>query len=228
MKTFLEICQDVREETGISGSGPVSVTTAIGIERRIVGWVRQAWVDVQQFRPDWPWMVKDFTFNLSPEKERYTLAELNLTDVDRWIFDQTRIYKTADGRLGESYIRSADYYRDWLSLTIGITENTTPTHILFNPTNNELVFFPAPDAEYTTTTRYYRQPQRVAADIDIPLVPPGARFQEIIKWKALMYYGFHDGAPDVLGEAEQMYAEMITAMDNQFGQNITIGHRPLA
>ena len=229
MKTFLQICQDVWSETGISGAGPVSVTTAVGIERRLVGWVRDAWKDVQQFRPDWPWMINEVTFALSPQKDRYSLAELVLTDnVEKWLFDNTKIYKTYDGKDGEQYISGREYLAEWPAMSLGTQTPAQPESILYDPTSNDLVFYPVPDAEYSVTTRYYRQPQALAADLEVPLMPPGSKYQDIIKWKALVYYGFYDGAPDILGEAEQRYGELIIAMDNQYGQIISVGYGPLA
>jgi hypothetical protein len=228
MKTFLEICKDVRAETGISGSGPVSVTTATGIEQRLVKWVRQAWLDVQQFRPDWPWMLQDFTVDISPGKNRYTPAELNLTDLKAWELKQSKIFKIADGKRGERLLATKNYFRTWPALSLGVSPDGPPSIILFDPTTNALVFYPQPDAEYTVTTRYYRKPQRLVADTDIPLLPPGEEYEKIIFWKALVYYGFYDGAPDILAEAEMYYGELITALDNQYGQIISFEYEPLA
>ncbi len=228
MKTFLDICRDARREAGLSGSGPVSVTTATGIEKNIVGYVVRAFIDVQTYRTDWPWMRKDFEFITSPGKQRYPLAELNLTDVENWDFSGASIYKTADGKAGESPLGSATFDTWWNFHRIGLQTPAQPEAIFFDPATNDLMLFPVPDAEYTIPLRYYRAAQVLVANGDIPRMPTNEAWNDIIMWRALWYYGYYDGAPDVLEEAERKWDEMIHALDNKYGQSITISARPIA
>ena len=228
MKTFLQICQDARRETGISGSGPVSVLTATGIEKKIVGYVVQGFIDVQIYRPDWPWMYKDFSFNTSPNKQRYSCVELNLTDVEKWDFSGASIYRTVDGKAGEVFLGSTTYESWWNFHRIGLQKPAQPSAIFSDPATGDLMFFPAPDAEYTVNLRYYRAAQRLAANGDIPRMPTNEAWADIIMWRALWYYGYQDGAPDILAEAEMKWDEMIHTLDNRYGQNIFLVGRPIA
>ena len=229
MKTFLQICQDAVRESGVSSAGgPVSILTATGIEKKIVGYVIQAWLDIQTYRPDWPWMFKAFSFNTSPDKQRYPCVELNLTDVENWDLSGVSIYKTADGKAGEMFLGSTTYDKWWNFHRIGLQLPAQPSAIFYDPATNDLMLFPVPDAEYTIGLRYYRAAQRLAANGDIPIMPTNQAWQDIIMWRALWYYGYHDGAPDILAEAEIKYGEMINALDNRFGQNIFIVGRPIA
>jgi hypothetical protein len=228
MKNFLQICQDVRREAGLSGSGPTSVLTATGIERKIVGWVIQAWLDMQNYRPDWPWMFQEFEFTTSPGKALYLPSELNLTDVETWDFSGTSIYKTIEGKAGEHFLGSTTFEVWWKCLRIGIPDSREPQAIFYRPADNALMLYPTPDDEYTISLRYYRAAQRLAANGDIPRLPTSDTWEDIIMWRALHYYGYHDGAPDVLSEADVRYDELITALDNKIGQTISIGLRPIA
>lgn len=228
MKSFLEICKDVREEAGISGLGPVSVVGAVGIERRIVGWVQRAWLDVQQYRDDWPWMLKEFSFITSPGKDLYPLIELNLTDVERWELAGATIYKTAEGKGSERKLGSADHRYWWEHLRIGLQTPESPGSIMFTPGDNSLRLYPAPDGEYTITLRYFRALQRLATDAEIPLMPTNQAWQDIIKWKALKYYGFYDGAPDIAAEAQEHWDTAIHALDNRYGATISLNMGTLA
>jgi len=228
MRTFLQICQDAWEETGLSGTGPSDVVAATGIEKRMVGWVRQAWIDIQQFRPDWPWMYISFDFNTSADKLLYPLTELNLTDVESWNFQGASIYKAADGVDGEQDIGVTTYEKWWNNYRKGTQTPAQPGYVFPDPVTNGLMLFPTPDDEYTITLRYYKAPQRLAADGDIPLLPTNQAWQEIIKWRALYLYAFHDGAPALLDESEFQYDEMITALDNRYGQAMNIVGRPIA
>ncbi len=227
MQNFLEIVSDACIESGVS-IGPSSISAAVGTEKRMVGWVRQSWKDIQQYRSDWPWMINEFTFNTSPDKQTYSVVELSLTDVERWIFDGASIYKTADGSDTEMSLGSTIYNTWWSFLRIGLQTPTQPDRIFFNPVDNTLMLYPIPDDEYTIILRYYRALQSLTEDGDIPLMPTNAAWQEIIKWRALWLYGFHDGAPAILDEAEILYEQMIHALDNRFGQIMSLIARPVA
>ncbi len=228
MQNFLEICQEVLSETGISGTGPTSVVGTVGIEKKIVGWVQKAWLDVQQYRNDWPWMLKEFSFTTSPSKDIYLLTELSLTDVERWELAGATIYKTAEGKAGERYLGSIDYRVWWENLRIGTQTPAPPDKIMFTPGDNDLRVYPLPDAEYTITLRYFRALQRLTADADIPLMPTNQAWQDIIKWKALKYYGFYDGAPDIAAEAQEQWDSAIQAIDNRYGAVISMNMGTLA
>lgn len=228
MKNFLKICRDVIEEAGLSGEGPVTVTNTTGIERRVVGWVRQSWLDIQRYRSDWPWMRKYFSFTTSPGKVRYTLAELGLSDLETWIFDAPSAFKVSLGPAAEVPIGTTTYDQYWRHLRINNVVPAPPAKILEDPVDHALIIHPIPDGEYQVTILYYRTPQELNADTDIPIIPVGPSWQEIIKWKALMYYAYHDGAPDLSDEASQQYLDMIHALDNRFGQQISFSSRPIA
>lgn len=228
MKTFLQICQDCLREAGISGVGPVSIALATGIERKMVGYVVQAWIDVQQYRAHWPWMFREFSFNTSPNKQRYPCSELNLTDVEEWDLSGVGIFRTAEGKRSESFLGSTTYQNWWNNFRIGEQTPATPGSIFVDPTNNDLMLYPVPDDEYTVSLRYCRAPQVLVADADIPRMPTNVAWQDVIQWRALWYYGYHDGAPSVLAEAEVKYAEAMHVLDNRHGGAISLTLRPIA
>ncbi len=228
MRTFIQICGDAWEETGLSGSGPSDVAEATGIEKRMVGWIRQAWIDIQQFRSDWPWLYKDFTFNTSADKRSYPLVELNLTDLERWNFKGASYYKTADGVSAEQDIGATTHEKWWSRDRKGLQTPTMPGYLFSDPVTHALMIHPLPDDEYTVILRYYRAPQRLEVNEDIPILPTNKTWQEIIKWRALYLYAFHDGAPALLDEAEFNYDEMITALDNRYGQVMSLVGGPIA
>lgn len=227
-KTFLQICLDVWRETGLSGNGPTDVTTVTGIERRVVGWVRDAFLDIQQYRDDWPWMLVGFDFTCSPGKSEYTLEELNLTDVERWLLGGSKIYKTSSGKASETDITARTYDYWWEDLSTGVTLPAQPAYLITNPVDNSLILFPEPDDEYTITTRYFKAPQILASDNEIPVMPINAAWREIIKWRALYLYAYHDSNPALLDESHDQYESMITALDNRYGQHISLSVSPVA
>jgi hypothetical protein len=60
--TFLDIVKRTRQECGIAGDGP---TTTVGQTRemkRLVDWVSQSYVEIQNEHEDWAFMRKSFSF----------------------------------------------------------------------------------------------------------------------------------------------------------------------
>ncbi len=228
MKTYLRIIQDAWLEAGLSGPGPSTVAGLAGIQKRMAGWVSRAWLDIQEYRPDWPWMRREFSFVTSPGKQRYSLVEMNLADLERWDLDAPLIYKVSAGKTHESPIGTTTYDHWHKYLRIGTQPPGQPSRLFVNPANNDLLVYPVPDDEYNISLQYYKAPQVLANDSDKPELPVNRAWQDIIMWRALWYYGYHDGAPDVLAEAEDKYGEKIHALDNRFGQNIYLVGRPLA
>jgi len=229
MKTFLQICQDTLRESGISGAGPVTVTaTKPVMEYRIINWVRQAWLDIQEYRDDWPWMRKEFTLETVADKQRYTLADLGLGDMEKWDFSGASIYKTADGRSGENILGSTTYDNWWNFHRVGERQNANPALIFTDPTNDDLLLFPTPDDVYTISLRYHRMPQILVDNTDVPLLPTNNAWLDIIKWRALWYYAFYDNAPELLEVATERYDSMLHALDNRYGSDIAISIRPIA
>lgn len=228
MKTFVQIVADAWEETGLSGDGPANVATATGKEKKMVGWVRQAWKDIQQYRTDWPWMQTVFSFTTSPGKKTYPLTELNLEDVESWIFQGASIYKVSDGVQGERKIASTTYEKWWNYFRIGDVVVGPPECLFTNPIDKSLNVHPEPEDEYTVTLRYQKQVQSLAENNDTPVLPSNNAWNEIIKWRALWLYAFHEGNPALLDEAEIQYDSMIQALDNNFGTPISITGSPIS
>lgn len=228
MKTYLQIVQDAWLESGLSGPAPTTLVGLVGIQRRMAGWVSQAWVDVQEFRANWPWMLKEFSFTTSVGKRRYTLSELLLTNVDQFSFDRPTIYKISAGPQTEAFMDTTTNDHWYNFLRLALTPNSEPKFIFVDPATNDLLLHPVPDGEYRISLRYYQVPQVLSRDTDVPRLPPNRRWDDIIMWRALWYYAYHDGAPDLLVEAERKYEEKIQTLDNRYGQHIYLTVTPIA
>jgi len=199
--TFLELCQDVRREAGISGSGPSSVTGQIGEMDRIVNWVKRAWNDVQNMRTNWMWMRGYFTFNTTSGDHDYSPAEAGIASrFSMWGETSLRIYRTSSGLGNEFYLPMLSY-EEYRRIYLTNTRVTgTPVCFAIAP-DMKLLLGPWPDDTYTITGEYWKSPQTLSADADEPELPE--QFHSIIVWKALEHYGFFESAPDVLARAQK-------------------------
>lgn len=89
---FLQLCNRVRQDCGISGSDLTTVTSQTGEFLRITNWVNEAWMDVQAMRTDWMWMRKSITFPTVAHQTTYTPTQIGLTDFSEWDRDTFRNY----------------------------------------------------------------------------------------------------------------------------------------
>lgn len=211
--TFLELCQRARFEAGISGSGPTSVENQSGQLGRLVGWVSQAWEDIQLMRPDWLFMRSEFTFDTVAGVRDYSAADYSITDMKLWDFDSFLIYKTATGESDQNRLsyRSYTAWRANYRNQMNVRSNDRP-QLFTILANNKVRFEPRPDDIYTIEGEYKRSTQVLALDADVPTNLPDD-FHMAIVWQALTYYGFYENAPEVLDEAETKFGNLLIRLE---------------
>ena len=78
--------------------------------------------------------------------------------------------------------------------------------------NRGLALGPVPNAdEYTVSGGYFKSPQALSANADIPECPE--QFHEIIVWRAMLFYARYEAAPEIYQDAEinynRMFAELV-------------------
>ena len=89
---FLALCKDTALDSGVIAGIPSFTTVAAPTGRiaQLVGWVRNAWIDIQNERNDWIWMRRRFAYTLSTNQTKYTAANLGLTRVGAYLRDDER------------------------------------------------------------------------------------------------------------------------------------------
>lgn len=198
---FLELCQAVRREAGISGSGPTAVTNQIGEMDRVVNWVKTAWNDIQTMRPNWMWMRATFIFNTTASDHDYTPAQAGIASrFSAWSPTSFRIYKTSAGLSNQYHLPEIsfdDFRRIYLTNT---RVEGTPVCFAIAP-DLSIVLGPFPDGIYTVEGEYWKAPQTLTANADTPEMP--AQFHPLIVWKALEHYGYFESATEVIARAQK-------------------------
>lgn len=226
--TFLEICQRLRQECGVSGTGPSTVVSQTGQLKKLVDWAAEAWNEIQDMRPNWAFMWKEFSFNTTAGTRDYAAADVSITDVDQWDTDSFLIYKTATGTSDQNELPFLDY-RDWRPrYRTRMAERDSDRPILFTlKPDGELRLEPKPDAIYTIDGEYRRTRQTFTANADEPTGLP-EKFHMMIVWKAMQYYGFHENAPEVLGQGEAHFDQWLPILEREQLPRIRIGADPIA
>lgn len=210
MATYLELCQKTARESGIvAGTQPLSVSGQTGLLLQIVGWVADAWTEIQNKRNAWSWMHAPWSGTLTAGTGVYTAGSFGLARHGRWIGDDpvtrrypTTLYLQAAGIADERPIFAIGY-DDWLArYGRGVQVAARPVHYAVSPAN-ELCFGPVPDAAYVARGRYTKSAQVLAANADTPECP--TQFHDVIVHRARMKLAAHDEAPQQFQAAESEY-----------------------
>lgn len=190
--TFLELCNRVRQESGISGSGPITVVNQQAILAKVVEWVRQADLDIQRLQPDWTFLWRIGSAALQEDVRQYSTLDLGLINVNQ-------IKRIAiDGQPLKEL--SWDVFRNRGFLTAA--DKQRPTVYTFRP-DGVMQVFPVPDAGYTLDVEYSVLPVQMVGDTDVSAIPE--RFHDVIMHKALMYYASHEEDGSLLQVATMRY-----------------------
>ena len=212
---FLELCQELVREAGISGS-LASVEGQTGEMLRAVNWVRKAYVDIQNEHSDWNFMRADAIFDVDTLNVTYTAAALGVAGFGEWRFigNDWRAYSKDLGVIDEQELifLPYDHFRRVYDRGQNRIMTGRPQYITERP-DQSLQIWPKPDQFYTVVGEHYREPVRMSASEDVPLFK--ARFHDVIVYRALMYYGQFEGDATVhaAGQAE---CNRILKMMNSF------------
>lgn len=204
MSTFLQLCQDVARESGtVPNIGEPSTTTdQSGRLLRIINWTASAYADIQRHKNYWRWLHADFSGETISGTREYSASAMSVsTRFSRWIFHGEQgdnlftTYKASEGQDTEGFLTFVDWanFRRKFAIGSAVSDTGKPAYVTVND-QNELVFYPTPDAGYTVRGVYYKSPQTLSADDDVPEMPED--FHIAIQWRALMLLGAYDEAPN--------------------------------
>lgn len=212
---FLQLCQRTREKCGISGSGPAAVTGQSGEMLRVVNWVNEAWMEIQNSRTNWMWMRGEFTFNTVAAQQAYTLTDAGVAAThSHWWIDTLRIYRTDVGVNDEQHLHKTDYaaFRDVYQFSARM--NGRPTAVAERPWDQALLLGPVPEQIYTVVGEYQKKATEMAANIDVPSLP--TQYHMLIVYEAMTKYAAYEAAPEVMAGVQTSYSEIKSALyDNQ-------------
>lgn len=193
---FLQLCQRSREKCGISGSGPAAVTGQSGEMLRVINWVNEAWMEIQNSRTNWMWMRGEFTFNTVAAQQAYTTTEAGVAAThSHWWMDTLRIYRADVGVNDEQHLHQTDYadFRDVYQFSARM--NGRPTAVAVRPWDQALLLGPVPERTYTVVGEYLRD-----GDKQMFVTPDSMAEGALATGEASLPDGFAaDGAVDSAG-----------------------------
>lgn len=212
MATFLELCQDMMREAGISGS-IVSVERQTGEQLRVVNWIIKAYRYIQNKHPDWDFLRADVAFNTNDSNAIYTAIAAGVTGFGEWRFTNNdwRCYLVSQGVADEQQVVYVPYDEFRRTYTYGSNRlvKGRPQYVTQRP-DQSLQFWPTPDAPYTIVGEQYRAPITLAKNDDTPIF--AAKFHDVIVQRALMFYGAFEGDGGVFAAAQTECARILAQM----------------
>lgn len=192
---FLSLCQRVRQETGISDSGPSQVTGQTGDFKRIVDWTNEAFMRLQSYRDDWNWLWTTDSISIAEGEAVYSVPSTMANIIVESVY--------ANGvRLDP--VAYSDYRAHNQTIDSG-----TATAFTIRP-DGRIALNALPDAALTMTFEGYREPSYFAEGISVP--PFKSRYHMVIVWDALMEYALFDEAPELFQKAKANYDELLAEL----------------
>ncbi len=232
MATYLELVRDLARESGTLAGG-VQIPTLNGVTGRadkLASWVRKAWVNIQNERADWPWMLREFLAPLTPGKARYTGADLQITRFSQFIGDRPRfatftVWDANEGRSDEGAIREIEYDLWRSRYGRGAHDPNRPTEWARSPMQ-ELCVGATPDKAYVITGEYRVLPQVLTSDNDVPEMP--VQYHNAIVLEALKLMGISDESPQTASSAISEYVLARQNLNRDYLPELKITAWPIA
>lgn len=201
--TFLELVNEVRSGVGMQGTGPASVTSATQAEMDIINAVRNAWIDIQNMRTEWLWMRETADFFLTVGQDTYTLPQIFGPSYRFRHWHKKTMYMTINGL--KTPVLPIDY-DNFIYKTRNDTVAKPSRFYTIRRADNALIFS-IPDSNYTVQIDYFKSPQRLVENTDIPEMPE--HFHLMIVYAAIEKYSASViSVRSIYDQFSQQYVEM--------------------
>jgi hypothetical protein len=214
---YLQLINRVRVECGVSGaSTPLTDVTALtGESYRISSWVNSAWVDIQTAKEDWQWMRDTVEFTLTTQQQFYTPTEAGVgSTFANWKRDSWRASSVGQNYKDEQLLNYMDYttFRNLYMYANMRNTYARPVVVTIDPDKN-IGFGAKPDQPYVISGEYYVQPTEFSASTDAPPSVFPTRFHMMIVYRAMMFYGGYESAPEVYQRGEFEFKRLMNRLD---------------
>lgn len=208
--TFLELCQKTDRLFGSQGVF-TSVATTNGFQSLIVQFVQNAWDNIQASRRHWDFYRTDVSFSTVVGQMEYSLEDVfgvaAVNPVENWITD----------RFVKDDFSTLDFvpYNNWI--IEDHTNSREPIYFTNHPNLETAGYlsFDTPDDIYTYTLNYFRKPQQLTDNLNVPICPP--EHHDAIVFQALTDLAAHFGNNDIYStasvRANQLYNNLLRSQN---------------
>jgi len=195
---YRALCSALVREVGIGGGHEVpTVIGQIGELARVVGWISQANADIQSLYFDWKFLWSANAFDTVAGVSSYAPpSDCHFYERDRARIANVRGVSVVEHELWEGY-------------DDGVTGQ--PHTIILMP-DGGIQLYPAPDEVYSVSLPYYRAPQILRENNDIPWIPEA--YHDLIWMRAIIKYGYYEAAPEMLQRVQAEYPARLASLES--------------
>lgn len=187
--TFLQLARRLRQEgRGTGNAGPTTVVNQEGDAKDWVDWTAESWNRIQGAKRSWRWMYGTASVNVAAGERDFPLATIlpvadDLARFANWKPNSFKYRTVAEGLAGERNLAQGSFENEMMSDFGTPSEANRPNRVSVM-TDNSLRIRPTVTEAGVLTGRYYKGPQGLYLDDDVPEMP--ARFHMLIVWDALV------------------------------------------
>ena len=203
MSTFLELVVDLHRESGAAGPAPTTVLNQRGEYNRLVNWVKDADLYIQDLYENWKFQRQSY--------EEATLVGNNAlpTVQDAAWYDEKTFKIIEEGETEENLIEVVEY--DAIKSEIRDTASGVPYRVIIMP-DNTLEVDPLPDGTHTIKCDYYRDAVEMTGNADVSVIPE--RFHKAILGYALMLYAGYENAAETMDQGQRIFGQQLQRLEN--------------
>lgn len=225
MATFLELVRSVRLLSGMQGTGPASTVEAVGVEEIIVRFTRDAYIDIQNLREEWDFLVGKGSFNTVIAQTDYSLLDIFSTSTHDFKKYNTDSFIITDDNGKKAYLQHIDR-KAMEVLSMNNTQTKIPTKFAIEEMDSSVILEPIPNMIYNIAFRYWKNPEVLLTDTQVPQLPPA--FHQLIVYKSLEKLAVYLSAPELYREYATEAAMMQGQLMRMYLPKKTLKARPLA
>lgn len=205
----LQIVQRLRQEAGVSGSGPATLAGLTGELKALNDWASSAWLEIQGLALwDWRWSQPGLV--LAAGESRINGQAL---PASAYVKDSLRV--TADGRRLE-YMSWADWRERFAAAPVAGTPNKWTV-----APDRSVRFDALAPADLALNVEAYANPAELVADTDEPAMP--AHLHIGIVWLALQKYAAREEAGTLYQTAEREWGKIKRQLERECTPEIDLG-----
>jgi hypothetical protein len=206
-RSFLQLTQDLFREVGAAGSAPTTTVGQTGEALRLVNWIHDADLDIQNLWVDWKFLRVTLTAYLTAGGN----TGINTTqggsisaqpaDLAEWDFRTFQIFPQ-----GSTTPQDMGVF-EWQQVrwdVFDLTDQAQPWRVIIMP-DNTLRWDLTPDQSYQVQMEYRKQPYDLKNDADVSIIPARFANRLIVEWARLKYGLFENAAEQVTAAKAAIY-----------------------
>jgi hypothetical protein len=206
-RTFLTLVQDLYREVGAAGGTPANaIPTTVGVTGeilRLVNYIHDAELDIQNMWVDWKWLRKTLTFYTGTQNQTgiFTTSGGSVSaqpaDLAEWDWNSFFIYPAGSTQSQQLATFEWQSVRGEVFITTSFAQ---PWRVIVMP-DNTFRFDNIPDQSYQCFCEYRSVPYDLKNDGDISNIP-GRFANRLIVELARIKYGMFENSPEQLAHGK--------------------------